>query len=77
MKSTGIRTTGCGSADRRVCSYVAVLPGAVLLTNSPSQIERFAAVSKNESPAISSLDEFTFFRNRYSVPTRRKLRLCF
>src|SRR4051794_21026572 len=65
------------SADRRVCSYVAVLPGAVLVTNSPSQIERFAAVSKKETPPISSLDEFTFFRSRYSGTDKTEAALVF
>jgi len=35
------------------------------VTNSPYQLERFAAVANKDAPAIASLDEFAFFRNRY------------
>jgi hypothetical protein len=56
---------GLRSEDRTVSGYVAALPGAVLLTNSPYQLERASAVQDATAPALVSLDEFTFFRDRY------------
>jgi hypothetical protein len=50
--------------DRRVCAYVCEVPGAVLLTNSPAQIRRIAMPPAN-APALESLPEYTFFRDRY------------
>lgn len=61
----GLAYAGLRSPDRRVSSYVAALAGAVVLTNSPYQLERFAAVAAKQAPAIASLDEFAFFRDRY------------
>ena len=61
----GLSYSGMRSPDRRVSSYVTVLPGAVVLTNSPYQLERFAAVVDKAAPPIASLDEFAFFRDRY------------
>jgi hypothetical protein len=57
--------SGMRSPDRQISSYVAALDGAVLVTNSLYQLERFAAVASGREPAIAPLDEFTFFRNRY------------
>ncbi len=56
---------GLRSDDRRISGYVAALPGAVLLTNSPYQMERAAAVVEGKFASLASLPEFTFFRDRY------------
>ena len=58
---------GLRSPDRGVCSYVAKLASGVVVTNSPAQLERLAAVAAGESPTLESLDEFKFFRHRYSL----------
>jgi hypothetical protein len=62
----GLKYQGFLSADREVSSYVARLNGAVVVTNSPAQLERLAAVGKGTDP-ISSLDEYKFFRTRYPL----------
>ncbi|HZZ28113.1 MAG TPA: hypothetical protein VFE46_08930 [Pirellulales bacterium] len=54
------------SPDRAICSYIAALNGAVVVTNSPKQLERLAQVGQ-KSESISSLDEYKFFRTRYPL----------
>ncbi len=63
----GVSYTGYRSADRSICSYVATLGNAVVVTNSPAQLERLVRVSKGEQPSLDSLDEYTFFRDRYPL----------
>ncbi len=50
--------------DRRICAYACELPGALLLTNSPAQVLRLAARPAG-TPALDSLGEYAFFRDRY------------
>lgn len=57
---------GFRSPARRVCSYVATLDGAVVVTNSLAQLDRLARVGK-DLKSIDSLDEFKFFRQRYPL----------
>ncbi len=54
------------SADRSVSAYVCALEGAAVVTNSPEQIRRLAAV-RNGGASIASLPEYRFFRGRYPV----------
>ena len=61
----GVSFSGAVSKDRSVSSYVARLGGAVVVTNSKSQLERLAAAMRGEVPSIDSLDEYAFFRGRY------------
>ena len=63
----GLTYRGVRSPDRSVCSYIAQLDHAVVVTNSLYQLERLAAVAKNNSPSIASLPEYTFFRDRYRL----------
>jgi len=65
--SAGMTATGVASADRRVCSYVAALPQAVVLTNSVQQLQRLADVQTGSQASLASLPEFTFFRDRYRL----------
>ncbi len=58
---------GLRSPDRSICSYVAKLPGGVVVTNSTYQLERISSVLAAESPALASLPEFKFFRDRYRL----------
>ncbi|HEY1784383.1 MAG TPA: hypothetical protein VGG30_02505, partial [Pirellulales bacterium] len=69
--------SGMRSPNRQISSYVAALDGAVLVTNSLYQIERFAAVANKGAEAITSLDEFTFFRNRYPRDEKDESALLF
>jgi hypothetical protein len=73
----GLTYHGVRSPDRTVCSYVARLDNAVVVTNSLYQIERLAAVAKNKTPAIASLDEYTFFRDRYRLGDPQETALVF
>lgn len=64
-EAAGIAWSGFLSPDRRVSCYIAALDGAVAVTNSLTQLERLAAVKRGDSPALTSLDEYKFFRQRY------------
>lgn len=66
-EEAGLSYAGARSPDRSVCSYVARLDGAAVVTNSPHQLKRLAAVHDGESPALTSLPEYTFFRQRYPL----------
>jgi len=68
---------GMRSPDRQISSYVLALAGAVVVTNSPYQVERFAAVASGKTPAVASLDEFTFLRNRYGRGDKEESALIF
>ena len=61
----GLAYQGRRSPDRTVSSYVAVLDGAVVVTNSLEQLKRLATVKNGETPSIASLPEYTYFRTRY------------
>ncbi|HVC93571.1 MAG TPA: hypothetical protein VND64_07765 [Pirellulales bacterium] len=61
----GVRYSGFRSPDRRVSSYVAAFDRAVAVTNSLAQLKRLIAVQAGDNASLSSLDEYTFFRDRY------------
>jgi hypothetical protein len=63
----GVKYRGVRSPDRAVCSYVARLDGAVVVTNSLYQLQRLVSVAQKKTPAVASLPEYTFFRNRYKL----------
>ncbi|RKY19254.1 MAG: hypothetical protein DRQ55_11140 [Planctomycetota bacterium] len=63
----GLAYTGLADAERSVCSYVAALDGAVVVTNSRAQLARLARVGSGLAPALDSLPEYTFFRDRYRL----------
>ncbi len=65
------------SPDRRVSSYLAQLDGAVVVTNSPYQLERLSDVAKGESPSIAALAEYQFFRTRYRLGDPEETALVF
>lgn len=65
-EAAGIAWSGFTSPDRRVSCHIASLDGAVVVTNSLKQLERLAAVTNGASPALATLDEYKFFRQRYS-----------
>lgn len=62
----GIRYAGARSPDRSVSSYVAVIDKAVVLTNSTAQLARLVEVAQDKTPALASLPEYRFFRDRYA-----------
>ena len=50
---------------RRMCSYVAAVENAVILTNSLVQLERIVAVGAGSGLAMADSPEYRFFRHRY------------
>ena len=52
------------------------LPEAAIVTNSPYQLERIAAVVDGRAPAIASLDEFTFLAHRYPPGDKEESAWC-
>jgi hypothetical protein len=77
LKIEGISVTARRSPDRGVSSYVAVVGRSVVVTNSLAQLERLVSVYKGTTPAISSLPEYTFFRNRYPRGDAQETALLF
>lgn len=63
----GVGYKGYRSPDRQVCSLVAQVGDAVIVTNSLAQLERLALVAQRKQPSIASLDEYRFFRHRYPL----------
>ena len=64
--ANGIRYSGVRTPYRTICSYVATLDDStVVVTNSPAQLEKLAQLRLGKSSSLGSLDEYTFFRNRY------------
>jgi Tol biopolymer transport system component len=62
----GLVFHGVRNSDRTRSSYVARLPGAVVVTNSLYQLGRLASVSKGQATSLVALPEYTFFRGRYA-----------
>jgi hypothetical protein len=58
--------TGMVSPDRATCAYVATLGDTVVVTNSLAQLKRLVSVGSGKTRSLASLDEYTFFRDRYS-----------
>ncbi|MHC4956406.1 MAG: hypothetical protein ACYTGZ_21400 [Planctomycetota bacterium] len=54
------------SSGRGVCSYQARLGNAIVVTNSLAQLKRLAAVQQKRVTALGALDEYRFFRTRYT-----------
>ncbi len=73
----GIKYIGSRSPDRRVCSFVAELDRAVVVTNSLGQLQRLAAVRAEKAAAIESLPEYVFFRQRYQLGDASESALLF
>jgi hypothetical protein len=63
--SPGISYTGLVSRDRSVCSYIATIGPAVVVSNSLVQLKNLAAAQQGTSPSLASTPEYTFFRDRY------------
>ena len=62
---SGIAWAGIRSQDRRVCSHVARLGDAVVVTNSVPALERLVATFQRRGKSLAELEEYTFFRARY------------
>ncbi|HVT80185.1 MAG TPA: hypothetical protein VHM90_05965 [Phycisphaerae bacterium] len=58
---------GYQTADRQISAYVAQAGPAVVLSNSLAQLERILNVQAHTEPALTSLDEYRFFRQKYTL----------
>lgn len=57
--------SGVRSDDRREHSLIATKGNTLIVSNSPAQLERIAAVLDGSAPALASADEYVWFRDRY------------
>jgi hypothetical protein len=73
----GASYKGFRSPDRGLSTYIAKVQNAVVVANSPHQIERLAGVAKGETKPISSLDEYKFFRTRYVLGDKEETAFFF
>ena len=64
---SGVKYNGVETTDRSVCSYIASIPGAVVVTNSKFQLQQIASTVSGKLAKMSSLDEYKFFRARYDA----------
>lgn len=64
-ETAGVKWEGVADASRTLSSYVAAKDGVVFLANSPVQLRRLIETSEGKSPALSSLPEYKFFRQRH------------
>ena len=72
-----IAYTGFRSEDRRISTYLAKIGGNVVVTNSLAQLERLRGVAERKVDSLASLDEFTFFRHRYSLESEHETAFVF
>lgn len=76
-EKAGLKYHGYRTVDRKISCYIAKLPNAVLITNSPYQVERLGQVQQKKTPTLASLPEFTFFRDRYKLGDADETALAF
>lgn len=63
----GLAYEGIATSDRVISAYTAVLPNAVVVTNSVAQLERLGGAGKAGPASLAGLPEYKFFRSRYPV----------
>ncbi len=56
---------GVVRVDRSICSYVVAWDETVVVTNSLVQLEKILKAKTGQCKTLESLDEYTFFRDRY------------
>ena len=61
----GVAYTGALSPGRVICSYMAVIDNAVVVTNSLAQLGRLVETAKGKIAPLRATDEYVFFRDRY------------
>jgi hypothetical protein len=62
----GVPFSGVVSPDRAVSSYIASLENIVLISNSRAQLERLISVAKGKTQALTTQDEYVYFRRKYA-----------
>lgn len=63
----GVAYTTWHTPTRTVSSFLATVGKNVVVTNSLAQLKRLIDVEQAKTPAITSLDEYKFFRDRYKL----------
>lgn len=63
------RQDGLSSPGATSRSLLGKIAGAVIITNSPAQMQRLNAVRGGHAESLASLPEYTFFRHRYELGT--------
>ena len=63
---------GAVSPNRVICSYIATLGNAVVVTNSLAQLERLAETRNDKEKPLAKLPEYRFFRHRYPRSDKRE-----
>jgi hypothetical protein len=76
-ETEGLAWSGFVSPDRRVSCFIAQLEGAVVATNSTAQLARLGRVQRGRAPALATLAEFKFFRQRYPLGDAGETSLVF
>lgn len=61
----GVAYSAATAPDDSVRSYAASIGNVVAVTNSRRQLEILIAAAQKKSPALASLPEYAFFRDRY------------
>ncbi len=64
---SGVRYSGVVSRDRSICSYLAKLDSAVVVSNSLYQLDRVVQAHQGTIETIAGLEEYAFFRDRYKI----------
>ena len=60
------------SPDRAVCSYLASIDDVVVVTNSLAQLKKIVQTAKSKQKSIADLDEYAYFRSRYSLDEKKQ-----
>jgi hypothetical protein len=63
----GVGYEGVTTPDRRIQSYLCRLGDTVVVTNSLFQLRQLVRTHQGAHPALASLDEYRFFRTRYTL----------
>ncbi|MHC5113601.1 MAG: hypothetical protein ACYTGP_04140 [Planctomycetota bacterium] len=61
----GTPYVGLHTDDRRICTHLALIGDVVVVTNSLAQLERLTRTAAGATPALVTLPEYVFFRDRY------------
>ena len=73
----GVPYTFIRSADRAISSYTATLDNVVVVSNSSGQLGKIISTHQDKMQSAGDLDEFKFFRDRYSLDDSTETALLF
>lgn len=61
----GITFSGVASPDRTISSFLAAINTTIFVSNSTNQLAALIQTAKGSRPALSSQDDYRYFRTRY------------